>query len=254
MLHAVVRKKMRLMDAESGIRRGIEDAVTSTLFGPLSYLPFEDRLRALEAAIGTRWNELVPDSAFKSVTFEFWPQHQSPERSRYVEPDLHVTLQGSRSVRILVEIKWDAVFGEDQLLAQWRSIPAEQRHNALHLIILRNRSYGEKAIVTQMKRASGREKGEWDARLVLRSWHDIAKSWSKLSGQGSSEGLAKWASDAAAFLYALGIVRFMGFVDLLQDLRALPERALFSRPPWFASVKAPLVITTLFERRQEDHD
>jgi hypothetical protein len=110
-----------------------EDEITSTLIGPLAFLP--------PAAIAAFWGAVVhlrkPEYAFPAkaptrAEMFFWP------RRNRVEPDLHVELTWSNHTLILlVEFKWRApLSGQDQLHDQWKTyLTPEERSRALHLFI-----------------------------------------------------------------------------------------------------------------------
>lgn len=208
MLHSFRQSKSHLYrrylgHREEGEHRVCEeDEITSLIAGPLDYLPPE--------ASGAFWKALVerdrcddldfPEGPASYLKMDFWPR-------RVVEPDLLVELRWASGERriIVVEFKWRAPLGKNQLHRQWSEfLTRDERQVALHLFIGPELSVGLNAL--------GQE-DIWNGRLVLRSWLNVLEIMNRLDCS-SYPGLDRWRSDVTSFLSRLHIKRFQGFQQL----------------------------------------
>ncbi|HDS1738272.1 hypothetical protein NPS49_05845 [Pseudomonas putida] len=208
MLHAFRRNKSHLYKRylghrEEGEKRVCEeDEITALIAGPLDFLPPE--------ASGAFWRALLesdvdenlplPTGAVSFLRMDFWPQ-------RSVEPDLLVEMGWSNGERriIVVEFKWRAPLGTDQLHRQWDEFLTDaEREVAYHLFIGPELSVGLNALG---------QTDIWNGRLILRSWLNVLQILNKLDCS-SYTGLSKWRSQVTSFLGQLDIKRFQGFQQL----------------------------------------
>lgn len=210
MLHAANQKKSKFWERYLGVRLDgerrvhAEDEITSTILGPLSFLP--------PIAIGAFWlavigrcsdgKDIFPEGLVTGASMQFWPAQY--ER----EPDLRVELQWGEETRIiLVELKWESDLSpHNQLQLQWEAcLDEEQRGTASHVFIGKDIS----GAMLQQSRED-----LWGGRLYLRTWFDILRTVSEINGPDSAL-LMPWAESVAGFLSLLGIRPFGGFADLV---------------------------------------
>ena len=105
-------------------RRGAqisEDELTSCVFGPLRVMQPSQAWDSCLVLLGLKDRSLCPEP--DCVDIRFWPRFKRDD-GRHVEPDLHVVARDGGKVvaTILVEVKWSASLGNDQLLDQWKCI------------------------------------------------------------------------------------------------------------------------------------
>lgn len=191
MLHAIENKKSRLpftryvsASERQGERRTQEDEITSTIFGPLDFFS-EETVRSL---IGKLFGFSL--SSGSKLSLAFWPRYN------HVEPDLVFTEQhsdGSRDAYV-VEIKWNAPLGEEQVERQVQAIEAEDHLRlAGHLVLSRY------AI---------------DVAKPSRNltWMDFKDHCLELSEENGIDPVAKkWAKMVCVFLEACEVRHFKGF-------------------------------------------
>jgi hypothetical protein len=108
----------------------------------------------------------LPDLAPDRAEIAFWPRRASAHRARFVEHDLFVTVSaaGRPVLDLMVEVKWDAPFGEGQLAAQWRSVSPGERSRTVHVILVRHLAQA----VRGMGRGAGRPVPAKRAHAALR--------------------------------------------------------------------------------------
>ena len=221
-LHAVIHRKARIRLQDT--RSPVEDTITSTIFGLLNYVPPGDAWLAVARLLEIQnppWGPAVPDE----VVVEFWPKMPSSYRARYVEPDVRISAkQARKSVgEILIEVKWEAELGSDQLIAQWFSLAEAARERTVHVALTLDAAGARHAADQQLEKA-GSERGRWESHLVVVAWHDFCRNLDGLSGIGA---LGRWRRDVQSFLLQLGVAPFVGFrTERYGEL--LPIQSLYS--------------------------
>jgi hypothetical protein len=127
---------------------------------------------------------------------DFWKRRSSDEfRSRSVEPDLVITL--SRSVKLIVEIKWGAPLSENELAAQWASLSRDERRSSAHLLLVRNKDQYADDIASDRSLLEGKDVGpEWP---FVRTWTELAHALQKIAARSSSH-VKEWAEKSAQLL------------------------------------------------------
>jgi hypothetical protein len=127
-LHAVVRRKASTFLRSKGTRTPLEDIITSTVFGPLQFFAPADALEALTVAFDLPRPQWTPAACW----FGFWPRGVDDS----IEPDLSVRFEGGHGERVtlLVEVKWNAPFGEAQALRQWREFGFGMRQFQIYML------------------------------------------------------------------------------------------------------------------------
>ncbi|MBS3185100.1 MULTISPECIES: hypothetical protein [unclassified Pseudomonas] len=232
MLHAFRRNKSQLYKRylghrEEGEKRVCEeDEITALIAGPLDFLPPE--------ASGAFWRALLegeigedlplPTGEVSFLRMDFWPK-------RAVEPDLLVEMGWSTGERriIVVEFKWRAPLGTDQLHRQWNEYLTDaEREVAYHLFIGPELSVGLNALA---------QKDIWNGRLILRSWLNVLQILNKLDCK-TYPGLSKWRTQVTIFLGQLDIKRFQGFQQLSPVLLPIQTHVFWNPLSGFDS-KAP---------------
>ena len=201
-----------------------EDEVTSCVFGPLRFFDPQQAWEICLGLFGDRVRQCIPLSAadVKEVDVGFWPRFTT--ESGYVEPDMRIVAKGHNgSVNtILVEVKWGARLGDNQLLRQWRwlPLPNENNYNAnmlrqqtVHVFLYRGR-FVDREVFERQKRTN--EWGKDPERLIAISWHDLARHADaiQLSGMASA-----WKQDLLCFLASQGIGVFHGFQSICSTSR-----------------------------------
>ena len=226
-------------------RRGatpIEDEVTSCVFGPLRFMePRQAWASCLMLFdIQDRISDLEPDR----VCIRFWPKFfRSDGQGSYVEPDVHILAwrNGELTATILVEVKWGAALGSDQLLDQWRFLSVdgqkgdELRDRSWH-VFLSDRPIRDKAAKEKQEARAKRNGIGWHSRLLVKAWHQVAAKLDK--APDCSEGMEVWRTDLVRFLYAQGVIPFDGFRrDRIQTVKSVTWRVHKYALPTLSAVK-----------------
>ncbi len=199
-------------------RRGatpIEDEVTSCVFGPLRFMEPRQAWASclLLFDIQDSASDLEPDR----ICIRFWPKFfRNDGRGSYVEPDVHILAwrNGELIATILVEIKWGAALGFDQLLDQWRFLSVngykgdELRERSWH-VFLSDRPIRDKAAREEQEARATRNGIGWRNRLLVKAWHQVATILEETAKR--SEGMEVWRTDLVRFLSAQGVSPFDGF-------------------------------------------
>ena len=106
-----------------------EDILTGAVFGIINYVDCALSLAMLKALLADEFN--FPHSVTK-VELTLWPKISV--RETWIEPDVLIDLYSAakrHSARIIIESKWNAPFGENQAIKQWRhSIQLSGGNNA----------------------------------------------------------------------------------------------------------------------------
>ncbi|WP_308388527.1 hypothetical protein [Acidithiobacillus sp. AMEEHan] len=196
MLHAIENKKSRLpferyvsAAERTGERRTQEDEITSTIFGPLDFFS-EETVRSI---IGEIFGFFFKSSDSK-LSLSFWPRYNN------VEPDLVFTEEHSDGSgdAYVIEIKWNAPLGDEQVERQIQAIEAEDHLRlAGHIVLSRY------AI---------------DVAKPSRNltWMDFKDRCLELSEKNAIDPIAKkWAKLVGAFLEACDVCHFNGFDTIM---------------------------------------
>ena len=225
MLDAIAKKGKstlyrRYLGSRDGEERKVheEDEITSTIFGPLDFMPTDDVFvfwqRILDSAGQSKF---LPAGTPSQIAMDMWPKRPNPGTNESIEPDVMVRMTWPDTFRILlIELKWRSPLSEeDQLHKQWRYfLTPNERSQALHLFIAPEISSGAKA--PNNKDAGG---DVWGDRLLLLPWMQIRAVLRKLT---FNNGLGSWAKLADRFLERVLIGSFGGFRDLATDI-SLPN-------------------------------
>lgn len=224
MLHAVNHGKATPADVtEKGKRTPLEDLITSAVFGPLIYSGDASRIF---------FNRMMDKAGFKhdvgffrgdeDIRVIFWPKlPRTGVERRYVEPDVIVVGNVEACPKVLIiEIKWNAHLGPNQLNDQWEachqcgaSLGLEDVKNTdfKHLLLVRNRHHDD---LRQLD--AHPDKG--NARLL--TWHDISELVAKGTGMADL-----WAGDVKDFLQRLGVRTQGGWAAVaLEGVDYIPAR------------------------------
>lgn len=249
MLHAIAGKKTsrhkvylgKREEGEKQVRE--EDELTSTLLGPLDFLPTAEAFLFWRELIG--WCEkygassiqgFFPEPEPDRVVHKFWAQ-RTGSKGR-IEPDLFVefhwnaTTERSAEQRfLLVELKWRApLSGKEQLQKQWLGFLTDaERHDSLHLFIAPETSAAT-AVLAEFPHL-------WNGRGPVRiPWVDVLEAVRGLGSPGS--GILRWATNLQACLERLQISRFRGFnsADSFPGLPTTEDTAVFWNPKYWRSL------------------
>jgi hypothetical protein len=205
MLDAYIRKGAHLpIDPRPDVRRRvIEDAITSTLFTPIRFMPPSHASQILSLLSG---NQAIPVP--QSCNVELWrkfPAALAPDANETIEPDVVFDLHYAESTaRTAIEIKWDDVLRIDQVRAQVGSGDLDLRAGDTfqHLSIV--------------KFADVETFGF--PKTKVREWPGILKDLKQAGNSGriesKSKNVIRWCRDVALFLERLGIGSFEGFGHL----------------------------------------
>ncbi|EBA05877.1 hypothetical protein [Sagittula stellata] len=180
MLEAVAKRKahwlLRAGSSEryTGGKRPQEDLVTSAVFGSIRLMPLDAQRPALSTLLGEKViDDHLPGTG--QIKIDLWPRFHKVGRI-YVEPDVVLTCDARC---LVVEVKWHAVLGKDQLEDQVLSV--DPKASAVVLL------------------------GENDQRdavhgvpLFPRSWRSVAESCGRAARETSQ--ISSWANTIAEFL------------------------------------------------------
>ena len=125
---------------------------------------------------------------------------------RYVEPDVLIDLHyGDHTSRIVIEVKWDAILGDDQVEMQIASAGLDLKtgDKLQHLSIVKYGSCDAQA-------GCGRRVRQWSSILV-----DLISTKSRAVRSPRPVCFVEWCESAASFLRMQGIGAFNG-IDVLQ--------------------------------------
>lgn len=208
-----------------------EDEITSTILGPLDFMPTADVFRFWQGVLQSAGqNNFLPAGTPSQITMEMWPKRTDPATNKSIEPDLMVRMTWPDTFRILlIELKWRSpLSGADQLHKQWlRFLTNAERSYALHLFIAPEISAGAEA--PNNEEAGG---DVWGNRLILLPWMQIRAVLNEFALEDS--GLGRWAKLAGCFLKRVQIRSFGGFRRLLADIslpNALPSPLFWDLRP-----------------------
>lgn len=199
-------------------RRGaniIEDEVTSCVFGPLRFMEPKHAWASGLVLLGLQ--DEFPVFEPTRVDVKFWPRFKKDdEQGHFAEPDVHIVAWVDRKVvaTILVEVKWYASLGDNQLLDQWRLISVdgherEELRSCSRHIFLSTRPFRDVETIRKQKDEADKHGIGWADRLIVSSWHHVAAHLK--DGTGQQGMLDAWLNDLLCFLSSQGIVAFDGF-------------------------------------------
>ena len=208
MMRAVVGEKTRLHhrylghrdDDERHVRE--EDEITSAFFDGLALLSPLDGQAFWRELLGHEFSKtFFPDTPPVGMDWQFWPRRF---RDRVIEPDMLIKFRWSDGAirTVLVELKWKAGIGKDQLQRQWRDfLDGTERRDGVHVFVAHDIAAGLAAKTSH---------DVWGGnRLLLRSWMEVRNAVGHLPRISRSLGI--WADLADRFLERLKISNFRGF-------------------------------------------
>jgi len=225
MLHAIGKSKTKFYHRYLGRRdddeRKVheEDEITSTVLGPLDFLPAVDVYRFWREVLhSTGHATFLPSVPVSDVNIDLWPRRNAKNDGNSIEPDVVITiktLDGQTRI-LLLELKWRSpLSGEDQLHRQWKLYLNEiERSHALHLFIAPETSAGAQA---PNNTEVGGDVWKEGSRLVLITWLRIRSVLSNFAKEENS-ALGRWARLSDQFLGLVGIRRFDGFLNIANPL------------------------------------
>lgn len=234
MLHAIGKSKSGfykryLGERDDSLERKVceEDEITSTILGPLDFLPTHD--------VGQFWRGILNNSGHLDflpnidpidVQITFWDRRNASADGKPIEPDCIVKIKypDGQTRLLLIELKWHSgLSGDDQLHLQWlQYLDETERDICLHLFIAPEISAGASAL--NNKEAGG---DVWQSRLVLLPWIRVRSVLGMFASNNS--GFGRWASFADQFLARVGIRKFSGFCDLGKEVHL----SLVASAPFF---------------------
>lgn len=212
MLHAMGQRKTSLYRRYIGRRNqedgrvSMEDEITSTLLGPLAFLPKRDSAYFWYHLLKSGCKRTIADTPPESADIQLWPRRHG------IEPDMHVVLNwpDGHAHTLLIELKWTApLSGDDQLYRQWQEyLTDSERESATHLFI------GKECSCAHAAKAWD---DVWDGALVTQTWNQVL-SFVHQQRQSADmpDSLACWSDLVAITLDKMGIQPFCGFSELPQ--------------------------------------
>jgi hypothetical protein len=220
MLHATSKNKTKFYRRYLGHRDGEdrkvceEDEITSTLIGPMEFLPVLDVYQFWKNILNhTDHRDFLPNVPPENIETTLWSRRKALDDGKIIEPDVVVTLKWANQVyNLLIELKWRAPLRpKDQLHRQWlQYLASHEQTYSLHLFIAPTVSEGAKALA---------EKDVWKGRLVLLPWMKVRDVLGKYSEEKTAIG--RWAQLVDTFLAHVQILRFGGFAHLVNDANSL---------------------------------
>lgn len=264
MLHAIEKSKttfyrryLGYRDSED-IRVCEEDEITSTILGPMDFMPPADIFQFWKELflIISRGDEF-PSTSPNSIELKLWPRRQARIDGKPVEPDASIKFQWhDRSLLFLIEFKWRAPLSrENQLHRQWNEyLTPKERVSAFHLFIA--------PTITEGVSAKDSELGDiWSGRLILIPWSTFRIALNKCIDKNdkTKTSLSRWSVCADRFLERIGIKQFVGFDHLIDELRFNPPSSsplfwepfqgvsVFVPPGGITSLSSPLFFSSITE-------
>jgi len=226
MLHAINQKKsshykryLGHRDSNDG-RVCEEDEITSTIIGPMDFMSSDEIHRFWSALFQLKsrpdvFGELSVQPP-NSIEVKLWPSRQVNYGRERVEPDATIEFIWPDNTRILllIEFKWRAnLSGEDQLHRQWNHyLTEEEQAYTFHLFIA--------PVVTEGISARNSELGDiWGHRLILITWETFRRALNTIKNNDkATTTLGRWSTVADSFLQKIGIKKFVGFGNLVDEL------------------------------------
>jgi len=207
LLHAVIHNKKTRVGGDAW---NLEDNITSTFFGPLRFMSFDESWYVLKQIFNISLDH-EPDQ----IALDFWP------RFKLREPDMMIYLSknDSRIKTILLEVKWEASQSgseeEHQLKQQYNAYKKSYKKNhgesewlqeketltIIYLVLRKDKAIKE---LTTNNRP--------DHLIEIKTWNQIALSLQRMDSIDTC-GLKMWRKDSLAYLSKLLGNVFHGFND-----------------------------------------
>lgn len=228
---------------DRSIQRLCEDEITSSVFGPLAFLPTDQIWTLFRKLLPIE--DLCPSQTPDQARFSFWKRLAVSR----IEPDLLVCFLKDEQplLTVLVEVKWKSgLSSEDQLVDQWANIPEDERGRCLHLYLVRNETKGQNDIEQSLER--GQSKGrfpvdQWKERLFCLGWRKLADIL-QVNQFLWKPPLALWATNVVSFMQRSKLTSFTGFGWLggfnISSDWSLPM--IWTIPPWFSYLQGNTAI------------
>lgn len=225
-----------------------EDLITSTVFGPLEFLPPRDLYDFFGVLVLPKLidKNLWPKSLSPTTAeIAFWKRFDVPTGGSS-EPDLRIDFKGrDLSLTIIIEVKWgkgSCQHGTEgpenipnQLIRQWSTLDPQDQERAFHIYLVEDK---EKAR-DEIDKIFGEEEKPgldfssypnvnrdlWRQKLVCLSWRELAY---RIAGSITDNSwpaqnhLSHWTSQVSDFLSWQGIPTFAGFKYMLLE-RPIPR-------------------------------
>lgn len=204
----------------------IEDLLTAAFFGGLAYMPpkwasilFKTLLQNAEnSAQNFDWNGY---DALSDI--QLWP-------GRKIQPDVVVDLEfkNERKIRMVIEVKWNSDFSEDQALKQWNAFrESAYITDTFSLLLVRDKASAKRHVED-----CGQKSSDWKKRVLILTWRSLAAQLESVSCseattlQIESMDLARlsaWVDDFLRLLKVHGENLFSGFMPN-EDFLAWPNQ------------------------------
>jgi len=190
MLHAAFSHKTRLpahryvsARQTNESRRTQEDEITSVVFGPLDFMATDSRRRLVAHLFG------VPIADDSDVSLEFWPRWDG------VEPDVVFIETAKNATRkaFVIEVKWNAPLGEDQVGRQIRAIEGLPGVTEVKHLVLSRQTYPVDSPSRNM------------------TWMDFKERIKTITNDSV---LVRWSTLVCEFLELCNVRHFLGFGSL----------------------------------------
>ena len=209
MIHARLRKKIGLISETQIVEGGRfikEDLLTSLVFGTLKYLNRKEVSQILRHIFGIPYES---NHQYDKVDIKLW------HRINSIEPDVildfSLSSDANSSQRILVEVKWESgstdKAEEHQLTRQWKVLSSEEKKNAFHIYLVKDKIQAEKgSLFNKITHLN---------RVIIVTWKDIADRMLH-PPSGLSEETVEFCKDIGNFLEGEKLQIFQGFKTLAQ--------------------------------------
>ena len=217
-----------------------EDEITSSVFGPLSFMQVEDVWALFNAWLPIP-DELLPGTQPTKVSFAFWP-NLLKDIGGLIEPDLVCRFKNDKDehlLTIMIEVKWNAGSGDNQLIKQWGALPDMEKEKAIHVYLVKKTAAGKKEIEKSLATEVFFLKKQWRERLFCVGWRSLIETIKFKRPRSISPAMGRWSDAVEAFLRKLGLTAFSGF-DWLEKTKPIivPETEAFWKPiPWFSGLE-----------------
>lgn len=193
----------------------LEDEVLSAIFGHLRYLSLPARKRAtLSVLRGAFEGSNFSDTG--ACDIELWPNLVDHGR---VEPDVVITFGDRKapSLVLLIEAKWEAAQGQNQLADQWKAARQRYPNAELWHLFLTKRIYTVEEML-------GRDRDDLhQQRLRSATWSWLAQRLQAASQDArrsitfpGRDEFQSWVDTACEFCARLGQARFEGVAAVVQ--------------------------------------
>lgn len=234
MLHAINSRKARLGAFRSaGLRVPFEDVVTSTVFGPIEFMSPEDARRSIDLICEALVLRLpTPVGSLRAV---FWPRMPLTDdalRARYSEPDL--VFADEAGPVMVIEVKWGAPLGVNELAAQWSALSSVERRRAAHVLLVQEPGPYRRAVEMERELIDARGLGPWN--LVVRNWRSLAAIRVLSRTPDTADAVQRWATAVGSFLMREHSSVVRGWSEA--RLTKVEELDWRFRRPWFSKIDA----------------